>query len=161
MHLFRQRKPQVGGASLYRFDGFLLICRLDQAKAGFWINTDDIVRVDEAVTADQLGVRLTESLDRTQVRVPDPSFKGGSGWLVEPMVKAAKRRSYRSFVRDTSLVHLHRDGGVFTVTPTRNNGPTGPDRGFSYLSELAVSCPPQELGRAAMAGLAQAIAFPD
>jgi hypothetical protein len=133
---------------------------MNKTTTGLWLCTDDIVRLEGEPTADQIGDCLLKSMARTQIEVPHPSFKGGSGWLVQPLVKAAKRRSYRSFVRDTTLVDVQRDDDVITISPTRNDGPIGPDRGFSSLPELTVSCAPEDVGRVALAGLANAIPFP-
>jgi hypothetical protein len=159
MRLFRRKTPRLGGAQLYQVDDFLLICRLNRTTSGFWVSTDDVVRLNADVTGDALGECLVDSTARTEIGVANPPVRGGTSHLTAAMVKASGRRSYRAFVRDSILVGVNREDDTFAMDPTRNNGPLGPDRGYEYLPGTSMSCSAGEVGPTALAALAQAIPF--
>jgi hypothetical protein len=131
----------------------------DRTTVGFYIDTDRVTEAPVDIDPDVLGGLLLAALAASRDNVPVHDRNAPLRERVGPMLKASGYRSYRSFVRDALSVGVERTGDAVTFTPTRNGGPTGPQRGFEYLPGDAVSCSvlPADVGRMALAALDRAL----
>jgi hypothetical protein len=145
----------AGFASLYRLPQVLVVVTYDRTTAGFHIAADRVKGLPVDSDPDVLGGVLLIALAASRDGVPVPDWNAPLRERVGPTLKAAGYRSYRSFVLDALCAGVTRTGDTVTFTPTRNGGPTGPQRGFEDLPGRAQSCSalPAEIGRAAIAAL--------
>jgi len=140
--------------NLYRLGDALVVETTDRTVAGYHVSTDRVTRVAAAVPDGELGERILDALSRAREGVPASRPSVPARLRTRALVEAARRRSYAAVVRDAVLVHVEREGERLRFTPTRNGGPTGPDRGFHRLhEELSSPSEPDEIGRTARAAL--------
>lgn len=141
--------------NLYGLSDALIIETNDRTAAGYHVGTERVCRLSAAAPDDELGSRVLDALKDAREGVPALRSKVPAGQRTRALVEAAGRRSYAAVIRDAVLVHVEREGERLRFTPTRNGGPTGPDRGFHRLDgeALSSSSEPSTMGRTARAAL--------
>ena len=146
------RRPLV---NLYGLGDALIIETTDRTMAGYHVATDRVSRLSAAMPDDELGSRILDALNGAREGVPALRANVPAGPRVKALVEAAGRRSYAAVIRDAVLVHVQWEGERLRFTPTRNGGPTGPDKGFHGLGGEALSSSnePATMGRTARAAL--------
>lgn len=148
--------------NLYGLGDALVVETTDRTVAGYHVATDRVSRLSAAVPDAELGERILAALNRARDGVPASRPNVPARQRTKALVDAAGRRSYAAVVRDAVLVHVEREGERLRFTPTRNGGPTGPDRGFHRLhEELSSPSEPGEIGRTARAALGLATRLRD
>jgi len=164
-NLMDARRPSYGTVAhtaavlvnLYGLGDALVVETNDRTVAGYHVSSDRVSRLSAAVPDGVLGERILDALSRAREGVPASRPDVPARQRTKALVKAAGRRSYAAVIRDAVLVHVERDGERLRFTPTRNGGPTGPDRGFHRShEELSSPIEPDEIGRTARAALALA-----
>jgi hypothetical protein len=106
-----------------------------------------VVASDSA--AEALGRALRETLASTRYGLAD---KAEARKLGDAFVKAAGFKSLKALVLESRYCHVNEDGKHLQLTPSRQGGWSGPDRGAHWLDDekltVAMSVTDAELGRA-------------
>lgn len=111
----------------------------------FELATDNVV---------DLGVAILEALQHSKSGVPHPA-QTEWGKIGEPVLKAARVRSWRALVTSAKYVQVRIEPDCVVFTPTRN---LGPKDGFTELSGRERSSAPtaSEVGTALLAAFEDA-----
>jgi len=100
-------------------------------------------------SAEVLGRALRETLVATRYGLAD---KAEARKLGDAFVKAAGFKSLKALVQEARYCHVNEDGKHLQLTPSRQGGWSGPDRGAHWLEDekvtVAMSVTDAELGRA-------------
>jgi hypothetical protein len=149
---------QVGQVAVYRVPAGLVLSTYDRTMAGFWVAAGSTRTAAVDADAAELGEAVLAGLAGSRTDAPVPAGRAPVG---EPAATAAGYRSYRGFARAAVLVLVERHGRLVTVTPTVNQGLTGPHRGFapSTDEEVIVAPEPAEVGAAVQAALDLAVPY--
>jgi hypothetical protein len=72
----------------------------------------------------------------------------------EPLLRAAKIRSWNALQKSAKMCEIDAQDHELRITPTKNCGTSGPDKGYSPIAEQAVVlstiCSDEELGTAVL-----------
>ena len=104
---------------------------------GYWVLGQSAAALPRTSSPQELGRLVLDALRKSLAQSPPE----GEGNLMKPVLRAAKLRSYRTLVEQSALCSVLEDGADLLLTPTRNGGSTGPDRGFVPLAKEAKKCP--------------------
>lgn len=131
---------------------------MDKATSGVWLAGEYAVLLTEAESPDDLGAAVERALVASRRDVPHPSDWRNVGRQV---LIVAGKKTWRTLEKGAVLTHVYRNRSSLRVTPTRNGGPTGDDRGFHELGDceqtLEARASPIELARAVTRGLNDAV----
>jgi hypothetical protein len=121
-------------ASIYERKGALFVTAAHQTKAGFWIDDDRVVSLNQS-TPEELGraVEFALALSRSGVPTPPPAQR-----IDRPLLEAAGVGSWATFMKLSTLVSISMDGDVLKATPYRNLGGKG---GFEPQPDIAIQPP--------------------
>ena len=102
-----------------------------------------------------LGAAILEALQHSRDDVPHPA-QAEWGKIGEPVLKAAKVKSWRTFATSAKYVHVRLETNRVVFTPTENLGPRG---GFADLPAKERSCVPAaaDVGAALLAAFEDAV----
>jgi len=123
-------KPQPSKPSMvavYRRGDTVYMHPQVKTTDGVFIFAEPVVQLDKDDT--QVPVHLIELLSVRRTIVAHPTSWRG---LTDPLLKAAKVRSFNAFAASTKLVEIERDDDGISLLPTRNGGPK---EGFVHLNE--------------------------
>jgi hypothetical protein len=123
--------------SVYLLAGDYIIIPASETSAGMWIAEAPVLRVAGSSTSAALGEAVLEALQRSQTGVPHPTDWPAANREMKTALNAVKVSSFMRLHRQASSVAVDADEGVVTLTPLRNGGYKGPDRGFSGLPSKA------------------------
>jgi len=127
---------RMAGASVYRTaDRYVVAPEI--GGGGHWVVGRTAAALPKACAPEQLGRLVLDALAESLAQ----STSDGQRDLMRPVLRAAKLRSYRQLLEQSVLGAVHEDGTDLVLTPTRNAGSTGPDRGFVHLAEQAAKHP--------------------
>jgi hypothetical protein len=86
----------------------------------------------DSVSSNELGEAITRALNVSREGVPHPlDWKS----LALPRLAAAGVKSEATFQKKAELVTIYFDGTALTITPHRNGGGTGDEKGFHPIFE--------------------------
>jgi hypothetical protein len=132
--MFGFRKAEHGVA-IFRFDNAVLVYSLDKAKSGVWLAGEFATLLVDA-SPENLGAAVEQALTASRFDVPHPQDWRNVGANV---LVVAGKKSWRALEKGAVAAHLFRDRSGVRITPTRNGGPTGDDRGFHELTDRTQS----------------------
>lgn len=122
-------------ASVYKLPSRFIVCPVSTTTSGIGIDSEPYIVLLASASAVELGEAINQALDSSHDGISHPlSWKG----LAAPRLAAAGVRSETAFQKQASLVSITTDESTVTLTPHRNGGATGPDKGFSPIDECAV-----------------------
>lgn len=109
--------------SVYRRDQHAFVCAHDRTTSGLWIGSGSVERVDVG-DALQLGAAVLTQLGRCTTGVRHPAqdeWPAQRRTALDPIIKLAGLRSWRSFIRTAALCHVDRSGSLVSVLPTQRD----------------------------------------
>jgi hypothetical protein len=148
--------PSTALATIYRRNETFFIASSDQTTLGLWVGSGSVERVD-GVNAEAMGSALMRQLDRSTVGVRHPrqdEWRAQGRQSLDPILALAKLKSWRSFIRDATLVTVERDGDAIRITPEQRDD--GRIDAFTPLIEherLLLNPTVGELGAATLAAV--------
>lgn len=120
---------------VYLRSGSFYIGPLSETTAGAWIPVEPCMRLRVSCTDAELGEAVVAALPWSRKQVPHPT-----DWknLPDPLLDAAKLRSWATFSKGALSVDVQESDGQLTLTPLKN---LGPREGFvgADAGELVVS----------------------
>jgi hypothetical protein len=119
--------------AVYLLAGDYIIISTSETSAGVGIAQAPVVRIGGSSTSAALGEAVLDALQRSQTGVPHPSDWAALDREMKTALNAVKVSSFMRLHRQASSVDVDADDEVVTLTPMRNGGYKGPDRGFSGL----------------------------
>ena len=146
-----------------RSDG-LFIHALHQTDAGFWTAGLPAVRLSPEAPLTALGAAVQQALAASRRGVPTPK-RNDISERDHPVLQEFGMRSWKALQGDARLCQVEQRGETVEITPMRNGGTKGQDKGFHELSADAFSVPVRDLtaealGGAVKRGLDRALAPP-
>jgi hypothetical protein len=139
-------------AHLYVFPDFVVLIPVNTSVDGVGLEADPIARLGTLEASAETGAALRNALGHSRRGVPHPT-----DWkLVASEVRARNRaagiKSAKHLHESAKLVVVRETDLAFEVTPCRNGGSTGPDRGYHDLTDATLTldriASDEELGRA-------------
>jgi hypothetical protein len=109
--------PRCAGVYLRGAD--IIVHAKSQTTDGVWILAEPVTQLEAGCSDGALGGQVRAALRASRCGVPRPKAWAG---LVEPLLKAARVRSYKRFVDGAWYVTVDEGEGGITLTPTRNQG---------------------------------------
>jgi CDI immunity protein len=141
-------------ASVYARDRDYIIQPYSWTTTGLRIGTEPIDVLSRDADADELGAVLQRALSAAKDGVAHPT-----NWKaqLEPLLLCAKVRSWSALQKSAKMCQIETlDGGV-RITPSRNGGIAGPDKGYHPIADQAVvlplDCSNEELGTTVLRAL--------
>ena len=135
--------------SVYKRRDGLYIDTLCRATTGAWVGIGPLRKLSVGCSIEDLGKAVIEGLEQSKHGVPHPT-----DWdaLLEPLLEAAKVKTYSAFCKGTRYCEVDFDGIRYTFLPTSNKRGT-----FDHLNDLKFSIPvgssPAEVGIAVLRAL--------
>jgi hypothetical protein len=126
----------VKKAAAFMRDGAIYLHPYSQTTQGFWIFSLPVLvtSTEDAGIGEKLLMVLSQSVDG----VSHPkTWKG----LTDPLLKAARVKSFDAFAKSAKSVDISLDESGLMFTPTLNGGPK---RAFLHLNDRATRCQPSE-----------------
>jgi hypothetical protein len=143
----------LAGAYLHP-DGFILYAQ-QRTSSGVLVNAAPVVRLPPHAPAADLGTALRTVLASYKEGVPHPK-----NWsdATQRFLKATGYRSWRALQDPSRSCWIEASAGAFRITPLKNGGPRGDQKGFQPFGAEAVVAPGdatnEQLGRSLEAALA-------
>lgn len=116
-------------ATVYERKGRLIVQPSSKTTAGIWILQEPVLSTSADADAGEVGALVRQALESSQADVPHPTRWAG---LVQPLLKAAGVRSYKTFVNGARGIDVYQEGETISFTPFRN---LGHKEGFEPISE--------------------------
>jgi hypothetical protein len=129
---------RAAAASVYRTADRYVVAP-EVGGGGHWVVGGSAAALPRPSSPQELGRLVLDALRQSLAQSPPEGERN----LMRPVLRAAKLRSYRRLLEQSALCSVLEDGTDLVLTPTRNGGSTGPDRGFVPLAEEATKCPRQ------------------
>lgn len=121
-------------AQAFKWPERILVHPVAKTDAGFsiWIGPWWTLRGDASPAS--IGEAVRKALSDAPASVPQPNWQS-SEWksLTKARHMAAGVKSERGFVVGSKLVAIEHVNHAIRITPTRNGGTSGPDKGFHEL----------------------------
>lgn len=120
-----------------------------KSSSGFFVASEPYQSLPTDAEAVLLGRAVRNAFEFAQRQIPDPTdWKAFSA----PRLAAAGVKSEAAFQRNSQLVTITAVDSRITLTPTRNGGTKGADKGFHQLEDnvlvVAANCTDDVLGKA-------------
>lgn len=90
-----------------------------RTTAGLWLQDGQPEKLDRTAASAALGAAILRILDRSRLEIAHPSQDEWSEQrraMLDPLVKLARMRSWREFVRDVTLVSVEKEDEDLFVT---------------------------------------------
>jgi hypothetical protein len=118
--------------SIYRFSTQFIVCPICKTSSGIGVATEPYQVLSNSVSPNELGEAIRLALNDSHVGIPHPvDWKA----LALPRLAAAGVETETAFQKKSDLVTALFDGAVLTITPHRNGGGTGNEKGFHPIAE--------------------------
>lgn len=119
---------------------------------GIWVFHGPVERLSNEVGVSALGSSVFNALSVSCVDIPNPEDWKAFNNEAKTLLNEQGVSSFMAIHKSGRLVSAKSDGEHICLTPTKNGGTSGDDRGYHDLSEIAISvscfCTAAELGRA-------------
>jgi hypothetical protein len=141
-------------ATVYARNRDYIVQPLSWTTTGLLIGTEPIDMLPHAVAAADLGRALQRALSAAKEGVAHPT-----DWKAQlsPLLQCAKIRSWNALQKAAKMCQVEALNGQMRITPSRNGGTSGSDKGYHHIADqtvlLPLDCSAEELG----AGLLQAL----
>lgn len=141
-------------ATAYQRDASILVHPSSRTSDGVWILSEPCVRLSSDCDDAELGEVILSALGVSRLSLPHPTDWRG---ILEPLLKCAGLKTWKSFVRGAVCVEVEERGEQLEFWSTRN---LGSDQGFEVdeSKRTAVTLPasPVAIGAALRDALASA-----
>jgi hypothetical protein len=142
-------------ASVYARSADYIVQPSSWTTTGLRVGTEPInVLPCDAGVAD-LGEALQKALSAAKEGIVHPT-----DWKaqLEPLLQCAKLRSWNALQKSAKMCEVELTDHGLRITPSRNGGTSGPDKGYHPIADqsvvLPLECSTEELGAAVFRGLA-------
>ncbi|MFL5327842.1 MAG: contact-dependent growth inhibition system immunity protein [Gemmataceae bacterium] len=141
-------------ASVYARDRDYIIQPSSWTTTGLRIGTDPIEVLPGDADSTKLGAALRKALTAAQEGVTNPT-----DWKahLEPFLQSAEIRSWNVLQKSAKMCDVEAMDGELRITPSRNGGTSGPDKGYHPIADQAVvlpqDCSAEELGAVVLRAL--------
>src|SRR5262245_45444450 len=138
-------------ASVYLRSHDFLVEAVSITTAGVGIRWGSVHVLPRSAAVSELGDAVLDALQASTQGVPHPD-----DWkaVLRPFLEAARARSWHAVQRRAKLCCVQSDETGIRITPTRNGGTRGPERGYHALTQDAIVLPSastaDEIGRAVL-----------
>jgi hypothetical protein len=142
-------------ASVYARDRDYIVQPSSWTTTGLRIGTEPIDVLPHDVASSDLGAALQKALSAAKEGVAHPT-----DWKaqLEPLLQCAKIRSWNALQKSAKMCQVEALDRELRITPSRNGGASGPDKGYhpiaEYASVLPLYCSEEDLGNAVLNALA-------
>lgn len=106
-------------AGVYLRGADIVVHSESQTRDGAWILAEPVTQLEAGCSDASLGGQVRAALRASRTGIPHPKAWTG---MVEPLLRAARVRSYKSFVDGAWYVTVDERAGGITLVPTRNRG---------------------------------------
>lgn len=136
-------ESEMKAATAYERRGMIFVHSLSRTTEGIWILCDPVLALNADDTLGA-GKAVMDCLSSSVVGVKHPQSFGN---VFLPVLKMAKTKSYKDFVRGAKCVEIFGDGGRIKLFLTKN---MGVDEGFMQLGVVkeCAQCSDREVGEA-------------
>ncbi len=133
-------------ASVYERDNKWYLHPSSRTVTGLWILTPPILELDAGDTREHKGGAVIEALAESRHGIPMPA---DGNKVADPLLVAAKARSWSALLKNAKSVHVQRETGRLTVMPSRKTDRTGTQEGIpDEAIELPEGASKEEIGAA-------------
>jgi CDI immunity protein len=142
-------------AEVYARNTDFIISPSSRTLCGVWIGCSPVVRLARPVSETDLGTTIRRTLAKSRVGVPHPTdFK----LLLTEFLAVAGARSWNAIQRTAAKCSIVAEATCIRVTPSKNGGTKGENRGYTPLGNLAIelraTASDEELGEAVITAFA-------
>ena len=122
--------------SVYEFRDRLIVMADRRTDAGYWQDSEPVVRLQPSATPEMLGAAVQRVMTEAVGVVAATHWKEYSV-VRRRLAAAAGFRALGVFDRLARLCAVREsEGGTFTIMPKRHGGTRGDDKGFHELQDL-------------------------
>lgn len=107
---------------LYRRPEASYIVTLGRTTAGVWSVTGEVATLDGGTSDQTVASAVRDALTPAAQVFPHPAQHEWTAWtrqVQQPILRAAKVRSWTAFQGSAAVVSIEREGSVLTVTPMK------------------------------------------
>lgn len=137
--------------SAYKLKDRYFVYPKKRTSEGVWLASEDFVSLPLHASVEDLGNAVLGALAQSHGVLPHPEAWAG---LSKPRLSAAGVRSEKAFMQGARLVEVTLMNEMI-LTPTRNGGASGEQRGFAQRPDSDLNLPadssPTEVGQALLA----------
>jgi len=119
------------GAAIYRLGDSTFVHSMNKAASGVWLAGDFAVLLPPGALPEDVGAAVHRALIASRHNVPHPTNWSSVG---KQVLVVARKKTWRALEKGAVLTHVMRDSTGIRVTPTRNGGSAGDDRGFHQMT---------------------------
>ena len=143
LNIFKQRKDtelkdRILQASATLYPDKIIIETIDRLKSGAGISSTKITILPIDTDLSLLGTTVRQHLSLTKENLPTPN-----DWKQHyaDFLKKVGFKNGKEHHKNALLLNLHQKGDTITISPTKNGGYTGKDRGFLGIkdSDIVIS----------------------
>jgi hypothetical protein len=134
-------------ASVYARDRDFIVQPLSWTTTGLRIGTPPVEVLPETASAADLGAAIQKAMSAAKEGVAHPTDWNAH---LRPLLELAKIRSWNVLQKSAKMCQVETLGHEIRVTPSRNGGTSGSDKGYHPIADraivLTVHCSDDELG---------------
>jgi hypothetical protein len=120
-------------ATIYKRRSRFFVHAISQTTHGVWILSKPVLSVDDSASDADLGVAVHAALEGSRNDVIHPQSWAG---LLGPLLKLARVKSWRLFVKKASCAEIEQEAESISVIPTRR---LAAESGFEHDTARAMS----------------------
>jgi hypothetical protein len=137
-------------ASVYKLSTHVVVSPVSKTTAGVRLAVEPYQVLSNPVSPVELGLAIRRALAESREQIQHPT-----DWkaLASPRLAAAGVKTEAAFQKKSQLVSAEFDGAVLTITPQRNGGAVGAEKGFHALVEHVArvsEASPEAIGNASL-----------
>jgi hypothetical protein len=142
-------------ASVYARERDFIVQPSSWTTTGLRIGTQPIEVLPGAASAADLGAAIQNALSAAKEGVAHPT-----DWKAHlmPLLESAKIRSWNALLKSAKMCEVETLGHEIRVTPSRNGGTSGSDKGYHPIADRAIVlpalCSDDELGASVLRAVA-------
>jgi CDI immunity protein len=135
--ILKRNKPvaDIQQANAILYPDKILIYTTDRVKEGFGIDSTKNTTLTIDSESQLIGATLRHHLGLTQINllIPEDYKKHYAEFL-----KAAGFKNAKEHHKDALLLMIDQRNNIITISPTKNGGATGKDRGFLGIKDASI-----------------------
>jgi len=125
-------------AGVYIRQADFLVEAMSQTVTGLWVGSGPVRGLPRTATAAELGLAIRQALLASQRGVPHPTDWGG---VLTELLRVAGIRSWNALQKSAAYCGVEADPNGIHVVPHENGGTRGPNRGYTPITDAAISLP--------------------
>lgn len=135
--IFASNLDQRQSMAVITYPEHILFETYHQIKHSYQIRSDEISVFDRTITESEIGEAILKHLSLSRYGINDPDIESYKKSR-ENYKKITRLKTIKAQMKDAHYIHVDRENGNLTFTPSINGGSSGTQRGYRPISDSVI-----------------------